>query len=623
MGFPYALLLDPPMLEDFQWYFNGLTLGADTPYGVLNVEGIDLAAIRHGDEPWPRDHGEAMGLDLYEGRDIIMDLWMKSDGTSLQHAQAALAKASKVLPSSELPLWFQLPNLPILCVVCRPRKKPMKIDANYAAAEIGEPEWSLHATDPRIYGEAKQTELTQAEKEKTLANGDCEMRPILVFNGPLTQPWVRNKTITGGPRIRLRNPAAEPNLSFISLLDALAEPEGTYYESGSWRKLSWTTKPLEPRTQHELVLGKETVLANTEEVPNEHYRGVKATAAHNGLIEQLSFYLHSAESGLDYIVEVYRDNGGTPGQRLTHKEGKTSEAITEKYVTVELTSAEMLQVKEGEVYWLVVYFYGAKKPVVAVETGGEGGISGKPNPMKVEETEWTAATPMSMYATGASAAVSAGSYWYAKEYTRPCAMSVAWEEGTEVLAMWFCLDEATHSGYRVMVSKRTETLQFYKVAAGTPTLLGEVPVKPENDDVYSVAGTAEGELFVYRQAKGTGAVRRLLEVEDSTYTKGFVALETEGGAKLKDLEAGETTKAIEPYTVATGDQLLVDLGTPHRVRYYVGGLEAEEGSNVRNWITLDSTWWDLVEEDNDLEFGSSDSEAAGTVDVRWAPASQL
>jgi hypothetical protein len=209
--------LTPPTLEDFQWEYNGLVMGAGTPFGVLGVEGLDLAEIRSGDVNWPRDHGQAMGLDLYGGRDIIFDLWMKTDGTSLQAAQLELAAATVVGPNEEFPLWIQLPTLPILCVMCRPRKRKMKVDSDYAAAQVGKPELSLHATDPRIYGEGVETEIkpNHPSTTKTLDNtGNTEMRPIAVFTGPLARPTIKNKAIAGEPFLTISRaiPDAEEEL---------------------------------------------------------------------------------------------------------------------------------------------------------------------------------------------------------------------------------------------------------------------------------------------------------------------------------------------------------------------------------------------------------------------------
>ena len=220
-------LFTPPSIDDWQFYFNGLTFGADTPIGVLNVEGLDLAGIRNGDVNWPRDHGQSAGLDVYTGRDVLFDFWMKTNGTSLQSTQLELAEATNVRPNEQLPLWFQIPNLPLLAIICRPRKRPLKIESDYAAAMIAKPELSLHATDPRIYSAGEVTVINLAEASGGLTfpvtfpvtfgsvvpatatidnNGNTEVRPVITFTGPLTNPAAANLTIGGSPRLQVVNP---------------------------------------------------------------------------------------------------------------------------------------------------------------------------------------------------------------------------------------------------------------------------------------------------------------------------------------------------------------------------------------------------------------------------------
>lgn len=203
--------IEPPELEDFQWHFNGLTFGAGTEFGVLKAEGLDLAEIRSGDVNLPRDHGQLKGLDVYGGKDIIFDLWVKTDGKSLQEALRELAAATVVKPNEDEPLWFQLPDSPILCVMCRPRKRPSPIDSDYAAADISKPELVLHATDPRCYGAGKESVLKMSPpggSTATLANtGNTEMRPVTVFTGPIAAPKIENTSITGSPYLELVDPA--------------------------------------------------------------------------------------------------------------------------------------------------------------------------------------------------------------------------------------------------------------------------------------------------------------------------------------------------------------------------------------------------------------------------------
>lgn len=213
MAFP-APSLEPPALEDFQFSFNGLTFGAGTPYAVLKLEGISLPDVRNGDVNWPRDHGQAEGLDLLGGQDMLFDLWVKTDGTSLQHAQEVLAKATAVRPSEEIPLWFKLPNLNIMCRIARPRLRKGTVDTDYAAANIWQPELLFHATDPRLYEQGAETSIALGALAggkvtpgtHSFTNGNTEMRPILILTGKLLNPSITNETITDKPAIKLTPP---------------------------------------------------------------------------------------------------------------------------------------------------------------------------------------------------------------------------------------------------------------------------------------------------------------------------------------------------------------------------------------------------------------------------------
>lgn len=265
MAFPDPSLT-PPDIANWQWSYNGLTMGADTPYGVLTAEGHDLASIVSGDVGIPRDHGEFMGLDLFRGRDPILDFWIKSDGTSVQHAQLALAAASNVQPNVEMPLWFQLPTLPLLCIMCRPRKRPFKIDANYAAANIAQPSLTLHATDPRMYTAGSSVDVSLGSPDgglgpfpvgggsalpfpltfgvfvpgaETVTNtGIMETRPIVIFTGPLTGPSIQNLTAPGEPLVAFINPFDSPTLDPFTVLPGdqllvdFASPHRVLYYSG-------------------------------------------------------------------------------------------------------------------------------------------------------------------------------------------------------------------------------------------------------------------------------------------------------------------------------------------------------------------------------------------------------
>jgi hypothetical protein len=270
MSFPRPTLT-VPSLSPFELNYNGaLTIGGTTAWGVLNIEGLDLANIATKDVGKPRDSGQLAGLNLLMDRTVTIDMWLKSDGVSMQDTQLQLATAfPNMIASDSFPLWFQLPNLPILCVMCRVVKRTVKIDSDYANSNIAKPTLVLHATDSRIYGAGQSqpmglgsgpgTGVTfgsfpghglpdntgtltfpvtfgsgSAGNMVTLDNtGNCATRPQLLFTGPLTNPFVDN--ITQGASLLFSDPyqgASYTVLAGDQMLVDLDTHVMTYYPGG-------------------------------------------------------------------------------------------------------------------------------------------------------------------------------------------------------------------------------------------------------------------------------------------------------------------------------------------------------------------------------------------------------
>ncbi len=228
MAFP-SPSLSPPVLSNYQLSYNGLTLGPGTPYGIVKLEGLDLPTIRSGDVARPRDHGEQIGLDLMAGRDVVITLQAKPDGTSLQHSLSAFASAFSSAGTTEAPLYLQLPNLPLLAVMARTRKRTSPFDVEgFTVAGVVQVAVLLHATDPRLYVAPSISSAVGAptplggltfpvtfpvsfgggsSTAYLFPNnaGNIEMRPILVIAGPCTNPKVVNDQT--GWSLTFKNPA--------------------------------------------------------------------------------------------------------------------------------------------------------------------------------------------------------------------------------------------------------------------------------------------------------------------------------------------------------------------------------------------------------------------------------
>ena len=212
MSFP-APTVTAPTLPTWGAAFGTVKLDKTTAFTLDAINGLGITAVRSGDSPRPRDHGQLIGLDVLSGRTITVTLTVVSDGTGLDHAMTALAKALQPGGETEYPFWFKLPNLPQLVSMVRVRKRAFPVDLTYSMG-LAKVSLQLVSTDPRLYGPTKSTTVDlptpiggmtfpatfplsfgggSATGDLSITNGgNFEMRPILVITGPCTDPKVAN-----------------------------------------------------------------------------------------------------------------------------------------------------------------------------------------------------------------------------------------------------------------------------------------------------------------------------------------------------------------------------------------------------------------------------------------------
>lgn len=201
----------PPTLDDYQFNFGDFTFGGFGGFYDLlpdGLTGLDQTPIRASDADRPRDQGQLIGLNLYGPRDIIVDVGVLSDGTSLSHARHALEAAVAPQVVAETPFYAQLPGQDLL--VCMARNTRYSWALTQAAILLGLDTVSMmfHATDPRWYLAPTTASGPVAPSASiTLDNtGTVEMRPVLVITGPATGLTIANSTY--GAALTFTNPAA-------------------------------------------------------------------------------------------------------------------------------------------------------------------------------------------------------------------------------------------------------------------------------------------------------------------------------------------------------------------------------------------------------------------------------
>lgn len=178
---------------------------------MLRIDGWDMAPIKSGDEQYPRNQGELIGLDVSKGRNIDIHFWVApiSATKSIAELIQTIANAIQVQGAQETGLWINLPGYGTLGVTARPRKMTYPIDLDYSAASLAKPVVRWHATDPLLYGPAQTVTIAAggggtggatfpitfplkfpgvAEGATLAQSGNFYMFPIFVFTGPLTTP---------------------------------------------------------------------------------------------------------------------------------------------------------------------------------------------------------------------------------------------------------------------------------------------------------------------------------------------------------------------------------------------------------------------------------------------------
>lgn len=234
MTFP-SPTITPPSLGAYGLSYNGTAFGGIVnpitggPAGYATiapngVTGHDRAVVTSQDTQRNLDEGEWPGIDVLTGRDVLVQMNVISDGTSLQHALTALQACFANVGVTEYPFFLQMPNQSLRVCMARPRGFTYPVDINYVQAGLAVVSLRMHATDPRWYDTPTQA-LTIGLAAPGVGigfpisfpvsfggsssggalicdnYGNYEMRPLLVVTGPCTNPTIGNASIAGNPRL--------------------------------------------------------------------------------------------------------------------------------------------------------------------------------------------------------------------------------------------------------------------------------------------------------------------------------------------------------------------------------------------------------------------------------------
>jgi hypothetical protein len=146
--------------KDWELEFAGLTVGADTAFGVTSVKGLlDMPKVRTSDLTLLRRHGSFAGDDFLDARTITLEFSIFADGEyEMQERIGEFVEAFKI--GDEQALMFQLPGVAggvPARVWCRTRRRSVNMDLEYMYG-VAKATVQLVAADPRIYVEQQQSD---------------------------------------------------------------------------------------------------------------------------------------------------------------------------------------------------------------------------------------------------------------------------------------------------------------------------------------------------------------------------------------------------------------------------------------------------------------------------------
>lgn len=220
------------IVADWQQEYNGLLLGAGTPFELQSFKGLgSLPPVRSNSVPRFGSDGGTRSRHNLEGRELI-GIWdilgaTSDDDFRSYRDQLALAFAMINDPDDVKPFVYQIPGRTKLRVYCRPIARNTDWDLDFAA-RYGMSAVRLEAADPYIYA---NTERSLTLVAGTFSGGlDFPLTFPLHFGtaaggsgnayngGTSPAPWV--VTITGetpGPKIILGETGESLDLSTLTI----------------------------------------------------------------------------------------------------------------------------------------------------------------------------------------------------------------------------------------------------------------------------------------------------------------------------------------------------------------------------------------------------------------------
>lgn len=149
---------DPIILQDYQYYYEGILWGQGTDIGVVEVDGLSSFTTRSTEKAFPRFHGSIPGQMYAEPKQITFKLRLDvGDSPSVETAMQSIKSSFVLRIENDVPLIFKHPDSPQKRIYCRPIDFPV-IRSSSPGPHIMEIDVVFLAHDPREYSDLQRDE---------------------------------------------------------------------------------------------------------------------------------------------------------------------------------------------------------------------------------------------------------------------------------------------------------------------------------------------------------------------------------------------------------------------------------------------------------------------------------
>lgn len=179
------------MVAERAYEYNGLTMGAGTSIGVVNVEGLYDADMRGSEVSRGLDHGSFINAPFAGSKRPIFEGQLHAEDVEDFAAMVSQMRLATNPQNVIRALNFRLPGETERLIYCLPKRRSIPVTIEYVQSNLAK--WALEfvAGDPRVYSLVEeQLEINALLPGIAVNEGEFTTPPVMTVSGPSNNPKV-------------------------------------------------------------------------------------------------------------------------------------------------------------------------------------------------------------------------------------------------------------------------------------------------------------------------------------------------------------------------------------------------------------------------------------------------